>query len=51
MIPRPCFACGHVHDPASPGACWDAACLSSCPVCHPSRVQLRDDGPAAGPGV
>lgn len=28
---KPCFGCGHVHDPASQGACWEADCLPSCP--------------------
>lgn len=31
---RPCFGCGHLHDPASPGRCWESACLPSCPE-HP----------------
>lgn len=32
--PRPCLACGHSHDPASPGDCGDARCLPGCPACR-----------------
>jgi len=28
--PRPCFACGHLHDPNSSGDCSEATCLSEC---------------------
>lgn len=31
---RACFACGHIHDPKSPGKCWEAACLDYCPEDH-----------------
>lgn len=30
--PRPCFACGHLHDDTTPGACWEADCLPECPA-------------------
>jgi hypothetical protein len=28
-----CFACGHLHDPASAGGCADATCLPTCVEC------------------
>lgn len=33
MTPTACFACGHHHDPASPGDCSTATCLPDCPSC------------------
>lgn len=29
----PCFGCGHQHDAASPGRCWEATCVPGCVAC------------------
>lgn len=40
---KPCFGCGHQHDPASPGTCWEAACLPGCSGCSEMAIVEAND--------
>lgn len=44
---RPCFACGHLHDPESDGQCWEAACLPECPAHAAGRREPQGAGMSA----